>query len=464
MLQNILKSGGVDGDGTRYAVIVNDMGELNIDERLIGEYVVQKEEKIVELSNGCICCSLREDLIKEVGELARKGCFDHLIVESTGISEPLPVAETFMADAETLAQSNHDHQQHPAHDQALHGGMTAVLSPLRDVAELDTMVTVVDAVNFLADMDAAEDLHHRATPAGEEDFRTLTELLVAQVEFADVIVINKCDEILRRDQGDGVGDGIHRLTRLRQTLRALNSEAKFVETNYSELDVKAVVGARLFDYEAAQRRPSWLKAMNDPDRFNHHQHQHSSEGEKDTTRANEIDMYGINSFVYQARRPFHPERLLNFIETQLGTEDEAEDFTVVRSKGFFWLASRPQEQMVWSQAGGLFQLSPGGVWWADTPSEEWPPEGSPDLAQVVSDSVEGCGDRRQELVFIGLGFSQGGEKTGEVVLRRALDACLLTDAEFGRDGGGGIDTRFGEWMAHFVDPLPRLVDGDDAQE
>ena len=462
MLRHILQT---DHAGKRYAVIVIDMSELNIDGGLVKAHVQHEKEQLVEMSNGCICCTLREDLLKEVAKLARAGRFDHLIIESTGVSEPLPVAETFLFDA---AASGGDV-----------GTGLAITETLMDLAEIDSMVTVVDAVSFLNDLLDAEDLASRGQAVDENDSRTLTDLLVSQVEFASVVVINKCD-LVSEDE----------LRRVRQAVMALNAEAKILHTVRSKIDISEVIGSRSYDFERVSQSATWLKAINaDTGGAGHHHHPSSSSV---AGRKSEADEYGISSFVYRARRPFHPERLLDFINTHLasisgGDDDDDEDEEekddekekekekekggsasgtlqaavekprIIRSKGFFWLASRPRECMVWSQAGGLFSLTPGGPWWADTPKSQWPEEES-ELADISRDwledglgagegegvgkQVEGAGaaaeallssnspclgigvvgDRRQELVFIGTDMDPGSTTS-------ALNACLLTADE-----------------------------------
>jgi G3E family GTPase len=394
-------------------VIVNDMSELNVDGSLIQPHVQHQEEKLIEMSNGCICCTLREDLLKEVAALAGQGRFDHLIIESTGISEPLPVAETFTFE--------------------MTDGADKGLS-LSDVAEIDSMVTVVDAVNFMRDIKDAEDLVARGLQAGEDDTRTLTDLLVSQVEFASVIVLNKCDLV-----------SAEHLNKVKNVIRALNAEAKIIESVRSQIDVSEIVGARSYDFERVSQSATWIKAIND-----------------DSEKVPETEEYGITSFVYRGRRPFHPERLMSFITDKLGNDDEEDEEVgvggsgvtppapaaarasrpaapcVVRSKGFFWIASRPTEMMVWSQAGGLFQLSPGGRWWVDTPRDQWPTD-EESVRQINADWVEDQGDRRQELVFIGTDLVKAD-------MLADLDCCLLTDGELAL----GPD----QWMATLEDPFP----------
>jgi G3E family GTPase len=348
-------------EGLRVAVIVNDMSEVNIDGRLVregGAALSRVEERLVELSNGCICCTLREDLLQEVARLADEGRFDYLLVESTGISEPLPVAETFtFADAEGRS--------------------------LSQLARLDTMVTVVDAFNFLAEWERADSLLERGVGLDEEDARTVADLLVEQVEFADVLVLNKADLV-----------SPEQLSHLGALLRRLNPQARVVTAERGRVPLTEVLQTGRFDMERARSAPGWLQTLR---------------GE----RPPETEEYGLRSFVFRSRRPFHPRRFWDFIHAPWAG--------VVRSKGFFWLASRPDVTGVWSQAGGLCSFEPAGVWWAAVPEDEWPTE--PEARASVLQEMEGpLGDRRQEVVFI-------TQHADEAALRQRLEACLLTEVE-----------------------------------
>jgi G3E family GTPase len=349
-------------EGKRVAVIVNDMSEINIDSAVVQNEVSlnRSEEKLVEMSNGCICCTLREDLLEEVNNLAKEGRFDYLVIESTGISEPLPVAETFtFADEEGVS--------------------------LSDIADLDTMVTVVDAVNFLKDYEEAKYLQDTGESLGDEDERSVADLLVDQVEFADVILISKTDL--------ASGDDISRLEAILQTL---NTHAKIIPITQGQIDVDKVLNTGLFDFERAQQAPGWLKEMR---------------GE----HVPETEEYGISSFSYLARTPFHPEKFFNFLH---GTEGYGK---LLRSKGYFWLATRPEFAGQWSQAGGIARYGFGGMFWAAVPRSRWPDD--PDYLQSIEENwVEPFGDMRQELVFIGQGLD-------EARIRAALDHCLLTEDE-----------------------------------
>jgi G3E family GTPase len=373
-------------EGRRVAVIVNDMSEVNIDAALVrdGARLSRTEERLVELSNGCICCTLREDLLEEVGRLARERCFDYLLIESTGISEPLPVAETFtFADASGTS--------------------------LSDVARLDTMVTVVDAFNFLRDLATADPLRDRGETAGPDDERTVVDLLVEQVEFADVIVLNKADLV--------AGDDLERVIGV---LKALNPDADLVTTQLGRAPLDRILDTRRFSFERASRAAGWLKELR---------------GE----HVPETEQYGISSFVYRARRPLHPGRFWRLIQ------DEWEG--VVRSKGWFWLASRMDWVGSWSQAGGLCRHGASGTWWAATPESDWPED--PALRRQVRREWQApYGDRRQEIVFIGIGMD-------ERAVRAQLDRCLLTDAEMSEGP---------QAWARYEDPFPQWVTPDETAE
>lgn len=351
-------------DGLRVAVIVNDMSEVNIDAALVlggGAKLSRTEEKLVEMSNGCICCTLREDLLLEVDRLAREGRFDQLVIESTGISEPLPVAETFTFEGEDGRSLN-------------------------EVAHLDTMVTVVDAFNFLRDYASRDSLQARGESLGEEDARTVVDLLINQVEFCDVIVLNKIDLIGEQDR-----------ERLLAILRTLNPRARIEISEFGRVPLERVLGTGLFNFEEASKAPGWLQEMRG-------------------THVPETEEYGIRSFVYAARRPFHPQRFGDLVA--------AEWPGVVRSKGFFWLASHPALAGTWSQAGAVARHGPAGYWWAAVPREQWP-EDPESIAMIRTKWDDSVGDARQEIVLIGMGMD-------ERELRRSLDACLLTDHEIGQ--------------------------------
>jgi G3E family GTPase len=371
-------------EGRRVAVIVNDLSEVNVDAQLIrrGEAALSRtDEQLVEMQNGCICCTLREDLLVEVARLATEGRFDYLLVESTGISEPLPVAETFTFE----------------HDEG---------KSLSDIARLDTLVTVVDALAFPADFQSEDDLRNRQLALDEEDRRSVSDLLVEQVEFANVLVLSKVDRVSAQDAA-----------RLEAVLRRLNPEARIVRADHGRVPLDAVMGTGSFDFARAARAPGWLRELR---------------GE----RTPESEEYGVSSFVFRARRPFHPARfaaLLGRAEMWSG---------VLRSKGFFWLATRMSTAGTWSQAGGTGSYEPAGAWYAALPDTEWP-EDAETRAQLETDWLEPWGDRRQELVFIGIELE-------EPALRAALDAALLTDRELaaGPEGWATLDDPFPEWLDH----------------
>lgn len=346
-------------DGRRVAVIVNDMSEVNIDADLVrdgGAELSRTDEKLVEMTNGCICCTLRDDLLAEVRRLCEEGRFDYLLIESTGIAEPLPVASTFSFRDENGAS-------------------------LADLARLDTMVTAVDAVSLLQDYGSNDFLRDRGETAGEEDDRTLVDLLVEQIEFADVIVVNKASAVAPE-----------RLALVRKVVRSLNADARIVETDFGRAPLDAILDTGLFDEEKAERHPFWHKALYSPE-------QHVPESEQ----------YGIESFVYRARRPFHPEKFKAFIDATWPG--------LIRAKGHFWLATRPKWVGEFSLAGAIARVSAMGYWWIAVPKAHWPDH--PDWKRHFERNWnEVWGDRRQELVFIGVGMD-------EAAIRRALDACLV---------------------------------------
>lgn len=365
-------------EGRKVAVIVNDMSEINIDAALVrqgGAELSRSEEKLVEMSNGCICCTLREDLLKEVERLAGERRFDYLLIESTGISEPMPVAATFEFEDEAGRS-------------------------LSKVARLDTMATVVDARAFLEDFSSADFLRDRRQTAEAEDQRTVVDLLVEQVEFADVIVINKADQVPVEDLGF-----------LMSMLRRLNAKARIVTSEFGRVPLGTVLDTRLFSYEKASQAPGWMQEMRG-------------------IHTPETETYGFWSFVYKARRPFHPARLHALLN---GRWDG-----VIRSKGFFWLASRMGIAGSVSQAGGMLRHEAAGAWWAAVDRREWPQDATW-RASIRNSFKSPYGDRRQEIVFIG---SKGMDRK---TLTERLDACLLTDAELAL--GPAI------W-ARFPDPFP----------
>ena len=367
-------------ENKKVAVIVNDMSEINIDATMVQNEVSlsHKEEKLVEMSNGCICCTLREDLLLEVNNLAKEGKFDYLVIESTGISEPLPVAETFtFADEEGIS--------------------------LSDVATLDTMVTVVDAVNFMNDYSTAKYLQDSGESMGENDERSVADLLADQVEFADVILISKTDLVEKSE--------VERLTAILETL---NTHARVIPIAHGAVAIDEVLSTGLFNFEKAQQAPGWLKEMR---------------GE----HVPETEEYGIGTFNYVARRPFHPEKFFNFLH---GTQKYGK---LIRSKGYFWLASRPEFAEQWSQAGGIARYGFGGMFWKAVPRNNWPTD--PDyLANIEKQWEEPFGDMRQEIVFIGL-------ELDKQAMTDALDDCLLSIDEMlkGKEHWATLSDPFPAW-------------------
>ncbi|QFU00223.1 Putative metal chaperone YciC [Halomonas sp. THAF5a] len=373
-------------EGRRVAVIVNDMSEVNIDASLVrgapgepGEVTLNRaEEQLVEMSNGCICCTLREDLLVEVRRLAEEGRFDTLVIESTGISEPLPVAETF-----TFADENGE--------------------SLSQVARLDTLVTVVDGANFLGQYREAQSLAEAGESLGEEDERNVADLLVDQIEFCDVLLISKTD-LLDAQQ----------LDELKAVLRSLNPEAELIPITHGRVPLEKVLDTGRFSFERAQQAPGWLKELR---------------GE----HVPETEEYGISSFAYHARRPFHPQAFFDLLHGDwFGGK-------LLRSKGFFWLATRPQFAGQWSQAGGIAHYGFAGLFWKAVPEANWPDD--PDYRAAIIDKwQEPFGDMRQELVFI-------GQNLDEARIRQALDACLLSDEELlaGKDAWQALPDPFPAW-------------------
>ncbi|WP_342244689.1 zinc metallochaperone GTPase ZigA [Pseudomonas sp. OTU5201] len=367
-------------DQLRVAVIVNDMSEINIDASEVQRDVSlnRAEERLVEMSNGCICCTLREDLLEEVSRLASEGRFDYLLIESTGISEPLPVAETF---------TFRDEQGRS----------------LSDVARLDTLVTVVDGVNFLRDYQAAESLESHGESLGQDDERSISDLLIEQVEFADVLLISKADLISSAERDE-----------LTAILRRLNPVADVLPIVMGQVDLKRILDTGRFDFDRAAQAPGWLKELRG---------EHTPETEE----------YGIASTAYRARRPFHPQRFFRFLNR------EWSNGRLLRSKGFFWLASRYRDAGSWSQAGGLMRYGLAGPWWRFVPRERWPDD-EEGLRTVLQHWTTDVGDCRQELVFIGQGIDFQR-------LNAELDACLLDDDEMsgGPEGWSLLPDPFGPW-------------------
>lgn len=364
--------------GLRVAVIVNDMSEVNIDAQLIvgGDARLSRtDERLIEMTNGCICCTLREDLLVEVAKLAKENRFDYLLIESTGISEPAPVADTF-----TFAMGD---------------GVA-----LSEIAQLDTMVTVVDCANFLTDLQLSKDLQSLGQAVNEEDTRTVADLLIDQVEFANVVVLNKTDAV-----------GEDTVRKIESLIEQLNLYAIRLRSQFGKIEPSRILGTGRFDFEIAKQSKGWQLTLR-------------GEG------VSETEEYGVHSFVYRARRPFHPTRFYERLSRDW--------HGILRSKGFFWLASRLDKIGVWSQAGCMARLDFGGFWWAAIPREYWP-----DIPQI-RDSIDrvwdpSVGDCRQELVFIGI-------EMDDMEIYDSLQSCLLTDEELALGPSN--------W-ATFPDPFPK---------
>lgn len=357
-------------EGLKVAVIVNDMSEVNIDEKLIanGSKLSRTDEKLVEMSNGCICCTLREDLMIEVEKLAKMNKFDYLLIESTGISEPIPVAQTF---------------SYVTGDE---------LYDLTQISKLDTMVTVVDAFNFFKDFGSADTIVDREMTDDDEDDRSIVNLLTDQVEFANVIVLNKSD-LVNEDQ----------LGLLEKTLKKLNPTAKIIRTTHSKIDPKEILNTGMFDYEIAEQSAGWQKEL--------------ELAQKGIAHSPETEEYGIGSFVYQNAKPFHPKRFLDYVSRDFPT-------SIIRSKGIFWMASRPDHALLWSQAGGSLKAETYGRWWASVPFKRraMNPAYLENQDAIQAKWDRKWGDRLNELVFI-------GQDMDKDKITSELDACLVNDLE-----------------------------------
>ncbi|OEC97743.1 MULTISPECIES: GTP-binding protein [unclassified Rhizobium] len=367
-------------EGLRVAVIVNDMSEVNIDAALVrdgGANLSRTEEQLVEMTNGCICCTLRDDLLKEVRQLAEQDRFDYLLIESTGIAEPLPVATTFEFRDEDG-------------------------SSLSDVARLDTMVTVVDAANLLADYGSTDFLAGRGETAGEGDNRTIVDLLVEQIEFADVVILNKVGSATA-EQRDAA----------RKIIVGLNPDARLIEADFGAVEPAEVLGTGRFDIDRAETHPLWYKELH---------------GFKD--HVPETEEYGIRSFVYRAKRPFDPAKFQAFLNRSWPG--------VVRAKGFFWLATRPYYVGEMSQAGALVRTGKIGLWWAAVPQDQWPR--NPGFQRALAPYLDPIwGDRRQELVFI------GADPMSEKQITAELNACLVKADRFTPERWRNLPDPFASW-------------------
>ena len=365
----------------KVAVIVNDMSEVNIDAELVKneKTLSRTEEKLVEMSNGCICCTLREDLMIEVEKLAKENRFDYLLIESTGISEPIPVAQTFsFVDEENGID-------------------------LSRFSYVDTMVTVVDALNFFKDFGSPETLVDRDLTNIEDDDRTIVNLLTDQIEFANVIILNKTDLVDKE-----------RLGILRACIKKLNQSAKIIETTYSEISPKEILNTSLFNFEEAEQSAGWMEEL-----------------EKDE-HTPETEEYGISSFIFRSKKPFDPVRFWDYLQNKFPT-------SIIRSKGLFWLSSRPDQALVWSQAGGSLKAEGAGVWWASMLFHErikYLPFVE-NQKQIESEWDKLFGDRKNEIVFI-------GQNMDEKLIKDELELCLSTDDE--------INSR--EWKSGYSDEWP----------
>lgn len=353
-------------DGLKVAVIVNDMSEVNVDANLVksGNTLSRTEEKLVEMSNGCICCTLRDDLILEVQKLAAEGRFDYILIESSGISEPVPVAQTFTYANPELEVD------------------------LTSLAQLDTMVTVVDANRFWHDFASGDSLLDRNQTAGEDDSRDIVDLLIDQIETCDVLLLNKCDLVEEKE-----------LNKLENVLRRLQPSAKIIRTVKGVVDPKEILNTGLFDFEKTSMSSGWIAELN--------KEEHTPETEE----------YGIGSFVYRRRTPFHPERLSMFFHNW---PEE-----VVRAKGLVWLAAKGDLAASLSQAGPSIQFGPAGYWLATLPQDQQLEvmDNEPD---VKAKWDEQWGDRWNEIVFIGIDMDR-------VDIEAELDRCLLTEQEMTQD-------------------------------
>lgn len=368
-------------DGKKVAVIVNDMSEVNIDAQLVknsGASLSRTEEKMVEMSNGCICCTLREDLLQEVARLAKEDRFDYLLIESTGISEPLPVAETF-----TFVDEDG--------------------TSLSDIATLDTMVTVVDAYNFLKDYGSTDSLFDRGQVAGADDDRKLVDLLIEQIEFCDVVLLNKTD-LINSDE----------LKMLKGIIHKFNPRAKIITSQFSKVDLNQVLGTGLFDFDQASQAPGWLKELRG---------EHVPESEE----------YGISSFVYRAKKPFHPKKFKELIDQEWPG--------IIRSKGIFWLATRYDYAGNWSQAGAICRNEMAGLWWDAVEKSRWPQD--EESRYEIKKNFRGKhGDRRQEIVLIGVNMDKD-------LLTKMFDQALITNEQMqlGKISWKKMEDQFPKWQS-----------------
>ena len=353
-------------EGLKVAVIVNDMSEINVDAEIIkNENTLSRtEEKLVEMSNGCICCTLREDLMIEVERLAKEDRFDYLLIESTGISEPIPVAQTF-----SFIDENNE-------------------IDLSRFSYIDTMVTVVDAFNFFKDFGSPDTLQDKELSDMEGDDRRIVNLLTDQIEFANVIIINKCDLVIKSDLGI-----------LKSIIHKLNPTAKIIETIHSKVDISEIINTKLFNFEEAEQNAGWIEELN--------KEEHTPETEE----------YGISSFVFKSKKPFHNIRFWDYIEDKFSS-------SIIRSKGLFWLDSRPNQALSWSQAGGSLKAESAGVWWGSMPIEKRLQQQVfiENQKEIERNWDKNFHDRKNEIIIIGIDIDE--EK-----ITSELEFCLLTNEE-----------------------------------
>lgn len=373
----------------RVAIIVNDIAEVNIDGKQIGDKILETEEKLVELENGCLCCTLRGDLFDETLALALEGKYDYLIIEASGVSEPLPIAATFtfpMDDGKSL----------------------------KDVAHLDTMVTVVDAFNFIDQYESDEmEIQERKTRLQTHDQTSVVELMIDQLEFANVILVNKAGLVSPET-----------LDKIHQMVRAINAEAKIIDTDHGKVDLAEIMNTNSFDFDKAQEYPTWVKEV---------EREENQGGDTAHSHGNGLvhshsHEFGLTAFVYRARKPFVPERLIQFMGTPMPG--------LIRSKGYFWLCTRMDQAGNFQLAGKLVDYGVAGRWYSTIPEEDW----TPDMREFIeAEWVEPFGDRRQEIVFIG-----SDNEIDQKAIVDTLDACLITDAEL-KQGYKEFPDRFPAW-------------------
>ncbi|MFD2178445.1 GTP-binding protein [Veronia pacifica] len=375
----------------RVAIIVNDIAAVNIDGKQIGDKILQTDEKLVELENGCLCCTLRGDLFEETAKLALEGKYDYLFIEASGVSEPLPIAATFtfpMNDGKSL----------------------------KDVAQLDTMVTVVDAFNFIDQYHSDEmEIQERKTRLQTHDQTSVVQLMIDQLEFANVILVNKSDMVEAMQ-----------LEKIHQMIRAINAEAKIIDTNYGKVDLSEIMYTHSFDFEKAQEYPTWVQEIEKESAQDQSESSKESDHQDHGLIHSHSHEFGLTTFVYRARKPFVPERILDFMETPIPG--------LIRAKGYFWLCTRMDHAGNFQLAGKLKEYDAAGKWYSTVPESEW----TPDMREFIEKEwEEPFGDRRQEIVFIG-----SDDEINQAEIVSQLDICLATDEELNQD------------YSKFPDPFP----------